>query len=160
MTGIGIGQPLLNNAVDESYNNLPNVDAKYGPYATIDAANTAINKTARAIGLTVGIITDGTIAEYWYESGIEDSNLIRKISNAPSTVITINKINSLSSEDNGTLNGLYPNSIIGDWIINLSNGFSYLKYDTDKWIKFVGVILGDVAVEQPKIMRVSYSTNK
>lgn len=160
MTGIGIGQPLLNNAVDESYNNLPNVDAKYGPYANIDAANAAINKTSRAIGLTVGIITDSTIAEYWYESGIEDENLVLKGSNNTSTDVEVNVISNLSSEDNGTLNELYGDSKIGTWVINAANGLSYMKFDNNRWIKFVGVILGDVVVEQPRILRVNYTTNK
>jgi len=53
------------------------LDAKYGPYATTTAANAAIPTTYRYVGLTVGIGTT-TVADYWYNGGIADGNLIAK----------------------------------------------------------------------------------
>lgn len=37
---INIGELLLNNATDEHYNVYPNLDAKYGPYESIEIALT------------------------------------------------------------------------------------------------------------------------
>jgi len=33
--GISIGQPIVNNSVDDNYNPLPDIDAKYGPYSSV-----------------------------------------------------------------------------------------------------------------------------
>lgn len=42
MKGINISQPIVNNAVDENYDALPNIDAIYGPYPNLNAAITTI----------------------------------------------------------------------------------------------------------------------
>jgi hypothetical protein len=61
------------------------VDAKYGPYASVAAANAAISSANRFTGLTVGIGTT-TIAEYWYNGGIADGNLVVKSTGGGSMV--------------------------------------------------------------------------
>lgn len=55
-----------------------NVDSTYGPYNTVAEANTAIVSGLRVIGRTVGIITDGSVVEYWWKNGILDTDLIEK----------------------------------------------------------------------------------
>lgn len=67
MKGINISQPIVNNAVDENYDALPNIDAIYGPYPNLNAAITTIMASKRAKGLTVGIMTDTGIEEYWFK---------------------------------------------------------------------------------------------
>lgn len=42
MEGINISQPIVNNAVDENYDALPNIDAIYGSYPNLNAAITTI----------------------------------------------------------------------------------------------------------------------
>jgi hypothetical protein len=63
------------------------LDAKYGPYATTAAANAAIPTTYRYVGLTVGIGTT-TVADYWYNGGIANGDLIAKGSGGGSGTVT------------------------------------------------------------------------
>lgn len=75
---INVGELILNNATDEHYNVYPNIDAKYGPYESIEIALTNVPKSQRAIGLTIGIKSNNSITEYWFKNSIEDSGLITK----------------------------------------------------------------------------------
>ena len=70
---IGITQQL--NIVKKAYSN---IDAKYGPYDSIEDALAAIPISLRKEGLTVGVIIDNEIKEYWFNKGIENNNLILK----------------------------------------------------------------------------------
>ena len=56
-----------------------NIDALYGPYNSVQDACEHIPLSRRAIGLTVGIISNNTIEEYQWKSGIQDQDLERKI---------------------------------------------------------------------------------
>ena len=47
------------------------------PYTSTTQVNTLLPKAVRHIGLTVNINKE----EYWYKDGIEDSNLVLKITN-------------------------------------------------------------------------------
>lgn len=57
-----------------------NIDILYGPYSSIEEANSIVTKPRRALGRTLGIIENNSIEEYWYKSGIEDADLVKKIS--------------------------------------------------------------------------------
>ena len=70
---IGITQPL--NIVSRAYANL---DAKYGPYNSIENALENIPMSLRVQGLTVGIIIDNEIKEYWWKNGIDNNKLVPK----------------------------------------------------------------------------------
>lgn len=59
-----------------------NIDALYGPYNSIEEALAAIPINRRAIGRTVAIIENGGAVEYWWKSGVADSNLIVKVMEA------------------------------------------------------------------------------
>lgn len=79
MKGINIGQPIINNAVNEQFKALPNIDAKYGPYDSIKDALEFLDKDLRVVGLTIGIkLSDTELAEYWFNGGIENENLTLK----------------------------------------------------------------------------------
>ena len=56
----------------------PNLDTYYGLYDSIEEALKIIPPRMRSKGRTVGILEDGSVVEYWFESGIEDSDLIVK----------------------------------------------------------------------------------
>ena len=56
-----------------------NIDFYYGTYDSIQAACAAVPKVVRMIGKTVGIIQNGSVEEYWWKSGIEDSDLVLKL---------------------------------------------------------------------------------
>jgi hypothetical protein len=58
-----------------------NVDFNYGPYNNVAAANAAVIGGVgglRAKGRTVGILESGSVVEYWWESGILDTDLVPK----------------------------------------------------------------------------------
>lgn len=79
---INIGEAIKNNAVDNNFNLLPNIDSKYGPYPTLGAALATIPKSERAIGLTVGIKTESEIKEYWFSGGVDEIHLVEKNTNS------------------------------------------------------------------------------
>ena len=56
-----------------------NIDILYGPYDSITEACEAIPIGRRAIGRTVGITESGSILEYWWKAGLEDSDLVQKV---------------------------------------------------------------------------------
>ena len=82
---INISSRIKSLATDSNFKSYPNIDEKYGPYNSTAAALAALPKPGRAMGLTVGIVANGIITEYWFQGGIEDANLIAK---APSTTDT------------------------------------------------------------------------
>lgn len=69
------------------------LDNRYGPYSSITQANLAIDVAFRVVGLTVGVLSGSTtfsggryissssgVIEYWYYTGIDDSDLVLKSS--------------------------------------------------------------------------------
>lgn len=54
------------------------LDAKFGPYASTTAANNTIPETLRYKGLTIGILENSEIVEYWYKAGTSNAQLIKK----------------------------------------------------------------------------------
>lgn len=69
---IGLTKQVLSNGGFSS------IDYLYGPYSSITEGLKAVPSEYRALGRTIGIITDGVVKEYWFESGIKDSDLIPK----------------------------------------------------------------------------------
>ena len=57
---------------------LSNVDERYGPYQSVEDALIGTQGT-RVIGLTVGVIENGIVVEYWFRSGISDEDLTLKV---------------------------------------------------------------------------------
>lgn len=53
-------------------------DDRYGTYTSVADANLNISEARRFIGLTVGIVEDSVLSEFWYKNGITDSDLIAK----------------------------------------------------------------------------------
>lgn len=85
--------------VNDNYSPLaPKIlDNRYGPYTSTTEANLAIDIAYRVVGLTVGILSGTTsyeggrytqssqgIIEYWYLTGITDSDLVEKCKYTPS----------------------------------------------------------------------------
>lgn len=67
---------LLNDNLDIAA--VKPVDSRYGTYTSVLEANAAIPAIKRYRGLTVGVIAEGILSEYWYNNGIADSDLIIK----------------------------------------------------------------------------------
>jgi hypothetical protein len=87
---IGLAKPVNPVDLTQEYVEQASFDYRYGPYATLAAACTALPvdgsvvdyddgvRGRRTLGLTVGIIQDGKIFEYWWKEGLGDANLISK----------------------------------------------------------------------------------
>ena len=56
---------------------IANVDERYGTYTSKSLALAATAGT-RKLGLTVGIIENGEVVEYWFKAGITDLDLVSK----------------------------------------------------------------------------------
>lgn len=68
----------LVNRIDVKSKN-GNIDYLYGPYQSLSEAFEAVPKSRRSKGRTVGIIQDNKVVEYWWNGGIEDSDIKEKI---------------------------------------------------------------------------------
>lgn len=55
-----------------------NLDYLYGPWSSKEEAYSMVPTNFRHIGRTVGIIENGSVVEYWWKSGIEDTDLKKK----------------------------------------------------------------------------------
>jgi hypothetical protein len=59
-------------------NPVANVDARYGPWSSLNEALTAFSSVLRHVGLTVAVSANNTVTEYWYKDGVADGNLVLK----------------------------------------------------------------------------------
>ena len=55
-----------------------NIDFLYGPYNSKSEACNKININVRKVGLTVGIIEQGSVVEYWWRDATDNKSLILK----------------------------------------------------------------------------------
>ena len=152
MEGINISQPIVNNAVDENYDALPNIDAIYGPYPNLNAAITTITASKRAKGLTVGIMTDNGIEEYWFKNGITNSHLVPK--NQGGSGYNLFITNNVTEDTNTNLQALFPTAQVKDVIVDTTLGGVYICYQANKWVKLNGTILTDSAPATTEIREV------
>lgn len=64
---------------DKIRSNNVNLDANYGPYESPSAAHAALaDNEKNKIGVTVGVIENNTITEYWYQGGTTEQHLVKK----------------------------------------------------------------------------------
>lgn len=54
-------------------------DERFGPYDSVASALTSVPKVFRYKGLTLGVTLDGTLKEYWFPGGIEDTDFVEKM---------------------------------------------------------------------------------
>lgn len=60
---------------------IPSIDAKYGPYASKQDAIDALGEEGADVicnGLTIGVIEDNKIVEYWFQGGVTINHLVKK----------------------------------------------------------------------------------
>lgn len=55
-----------------------NIDEWYGVYSDLNQAKAGVPYSIREPGRTVGVMIAGKVVEYWFESGIEDGDLVLK----------------------------------------------------------------------------------
>lgn len=56
----------------------PNVDSHFGPYTSVEEANSVIIPALRAKSKVVGIIVGEEVIDYYWRYGITDGDLVRK----------------------------------------------------------------------------------
>jgi hypothetical protein len=95
---IALNDNIITNAPKPS-------DARYGNFADIATALAEVGAGIRYQGLTVGILTGGTVEEYWFKNGIADVDLVIKTPDLSGYEVLTSKSTSTSL---GTSNTLYP----------------------------------------------------
>lgn len=68
------------------------IDARYGPYASKQAVMDALGENGKDVivqGLTVGIIENGLIVEYWFRGGTDVGHLVQKESDVELTKVDL-----------------------------------------------------------------------
>lgn len=77
-----MGKLNINNGGIDTNKVMPDIDERFGPYASIEAANAALGASGRnciTAGLTVGITQgDGSVKEYWYQPDGSSLTLVPK----------------------------------------------------------------------------------
>lgn len=112
---------INNGGVATNKGGMPNVDLRYGPYASVHAAHTALSDDdVVAVGLTVGIIDGSNIVEYWYQGGTAETNLVPKHQSSGSSFS--GSYNDLT--DKPTFKTVGGQSILGSGDIPLTSGSS------------------------------------
>lgn len=118
-----------------------NIDSWYGVWNSVNDANSNIPQDIRKPGMTVGILVEqDAVEEYWYNYGVEDSNLVLKRNGsdknyvhnqntvASEWVIThnLNKIPSIVilDENNNTIIGDIEYININNVVIRFNSAFS------------------------------------
>ena len=74
-----LNQQIRNTSVDKNGNPTIDIDERKSIYSSIDEALKSIPITNRNVGLTIPIYNGVKIVEYWWEKGIKDSDLVKKI---------------------------------------------------------------------------------
>lgn len=75
---IQIGSLIDNTTTNNQFSTYPSMDYRYGPYKSVEEALSLLQPEIRCIGLTIGVLQENEITEYWFNGGIEDTNLIFK----------------------------------------------------------------------------------
>lgn len=150
------------NATGPSDSYLPNANAAYGPYANLDAAKQALASIYGAasipIGVTVAVNVSGTLKEYWNPTSKD--TFVAKQSSTSSSGVTITTVENITEDTNTSINAIVPNANVGDFIIDTTNENIYLCYETGKWFKIVGAILGDAAPVVTRIVNANVLSYK
>ncbi|MGY6650238.1 hypothetical protein [Wenyingzhuangia sp. IMCC45574] len=139
----------LNNKVRIISAASANVDFDYGPYNSISEALTTLTSPFRTLGKTVGIISNGSIEEYWFKEGILDIDLIQKQSSSEgsssgnSNAGAVNYILDGSVVDQTTyFSSQYSSEPIGTRVVDTVENIIYEKVSDTLWIKNLAVAVG------------------
>lgn len=89
----------INLSDNINYNAPKHADKRYGPWTGITHANDNVIALQRAVGLTVGILSGNTLDEYWYYSGITNSDLVLKLAGGGGVTSDHAELSNLEWED-------------------------------------------------------------
>lgn len=120
-----------------------NVDERYGTYSSTSEANASIPQAIRSKGLTVGIIEDNSVVEYWYKSGITDNDLVIKIASSEGSAyvppIFITDIKAPVGYNTIVTKALYPNDEVVTGFSSTNNANQLITVEWDRGVQgYVG----------------------
>lgn len=150
-----IGEQIKSNAVDVNFNPVANIDSKYGPYSSTAAALAALPAWERAIGLTVGIVSDTTITEYWFQGGVTNAHFQQKNTGGGGgtggTSVVIVEEDGTIEDNTAFLNTNYPTLKVGDKVVDMSSNAVYEKTPT-LWLKYSAEVLGSTSPQTGELL--------
>ena len=127
-----------------------NLDAKYGVWSGADINTAKANALAgvpsgvRAIGMTVGLYVGGNTTEYWFKSGITNSDLVEKTSGT-----TVSSGNLITVSGTGAINFTGGTNTLGNIVVRNSSGNNFGFQSTDganAGLTIFGDLVADSAV--------------
>lgn len=159
--GLRLNNPNATGAADSF---LPNANAAYGPYQSIDAAKNKVieiyGENSVPLGVTVAVISGGTIKEYWNPTSKTNFVPKQQSSSTSATGATVTITESISEDTNVVLNSIAPNAKAGDQVIDTVAENLYICYEDGKWFKTVGAILTDSAPAVTRIVNANVLSYK
>lgn len=95
-----------------------NLDKYYGPYNSVEQALqtlgsetiNGVNYNKRCVGLTIGVLSNGVITEYWFKNGTGDNDLVEKNTGGGGLP---GNLKVVTFDKNGATSGV-QNSVISD----------------------------------------------
>lgn len=125
-----------------------NVDFDYGPYNSITEALTTLTSPFRTLGKTVGVVSNGSIEEYWFKDGVLDIDLVQKQSSdsgssGNTSPGTVNYILDGAVVDQATyFSSQYSSEPVGTRVVDTVENIIYEKVSDSLWIKNLAVAVG------------------
>lgn len=98
-----LNQQVLNVAVDKKGRPTIDIDERKSIYSSTSEALKAIPITNRNVGLTISVYDGTKVVEYWWQKGIKDSDLVKKI-NSDDIPRIDNKLIDLQNQIDGINN--------------------------------------------------------
>lgn len=139
-------------------NAIADIDVRYGPWISCEQALSATTGT-RCVGLTVGIIESSAVVEYWFKTGVTDTDLVIKtmggtgtLTGATNGIILVNDGTSVAL--GGTLTG---DTIFSDGTLKYADDYSG-TYDARTLVD-AGFVTGQTANLQSQIDYISGVTD-
>jgi len=104
-----------------------NVDSRYGPWNSLTDANNNINILVREKGLTVGILENGGVVEYWYKNGIQNTDLVLKTTGGGGGNADLSIFYNISSSWTSSTNTVC--ALSGNW----NSVYSFVNQNSSTW---------------------------
>ena len=140
-----------------------NLDEYYGPYNSVEQALqtlgsetiNGVNYNKRCVGLTIGVLSNGVITEYWFKNGTGDNDLVEKNTGGGGglpgnlKVVTFDKNGATSGVQNSVITDTDGNIVLPEPTITKS-GTTFSKWSYNGVQKNPGdvITIGSTTVVQ------------
>lgn len=147
--GIRMNNPDATGASDSF---LPNANAAYGPYASLDAAKRSVAEIYGRnipLGVTIAVKVGSVLKEYWNPTNV--STFVEKQSSGGGGSFEIKTIDGVVEDTTTWLDSTFGSMAVGGHVIDTRTGKVYIKYEGG-WVVIQGTILSDAV---PTITRIA-----